>query len=444
MSDEWPRPDTHIIEGQASTQQLVFDRFELAVTSGEDKGKKAAFGQETVQVGSARANDMVLSDRTVSRFHLKIETSKETFTIVDLGSTNGTYLGGHRIEKAYLDEECVIEAGTSQLRFRPLGDRATVDLPNVDRMGSLIGGSPKMRQLYSLLERVAVSDMPVVIEGETGTGKELVARILHEQSHRNNEPIEVLDCGAIPDTLIEAELFGHVKGAFTGADRDRQGIFERAHGGTVFLDELGELKLSLQPKLLRVLETGEIRRVGDSRSVRVDVRVVAATHRSIGDLVNKNMFREDLYYRLAGCKVELPPLRERTADIPLLVDHFLRGLRHAGNKNVPKILDPDTLQSFMSYPWPGNVRQLKNAVERLAVMGSVELTGYHRDADRGLGVPSGGITQMALKDAKEAFERRYLEELMRKHDGDVRAAADAAQLHPKSLARLLRRYAIGR
>jgi DNA-binding NtrC family response regulator len=423
---------------------LVFDRFELSVASGPDRGKSGSFGQEVVQVGTARANDLVLTDPTVSRFHLKIETG-DRFAVIDLGSTNGTYLGGaYRIEKAYLDEECVLEVGKTELRFRPLGDRATVALPDADRMGDLIGASTKMRQLYALVEKVAASDMPVVIEGETGTGKELVARILHERSPRADEPFEVLDCGAIPDTLIEAELFGHVKGAFTGADRDRQGIFQRAHGGTVFLDELGELKLGLQPKLLRVLETGEIRRVGDSKSIRVDVRVVAATHRSIGGLVNKNMFREDLYYRLAGCKVGLPPLRDRTEDIPLLVDHFLRALRQGGNRSAPKVLDPDTLELFTSHPWPGNVRQLRNAVERLAVMGTVELTGYSRETERHLEVPSGGVSQMPLKDAKEAFERRYLEELMRKHRGDVRAAADTAQLHPKSLARLLRRYAIGR
>ena len=444
MTTEWPRPSTHVIEGMAGTQQLVFDRFELAVSSGPDKGTKHSFGQEVVQIGTARANDMVLSDRTVSRFHLKIETSGDTFTIVDVGSTNGTYLGGHRVEIAYLDEESLIEVGNSQVRFRPLGDQAKIDLPNRDRMGNLIGSSPKMRQLYSLLERVAASDMPVVIEGETGTGKELVARIIHEHSSRVGEALEVLDCGAIPDTLIEAELFGHVKGAFTGAERDRQGIFERAHGGTVFLDELGELKVSLQPKLLRVLETGEVRRVGDNRSIQIDVRVVAATHRSLGDLVNKNLFREDLYYRLAGCKVELPPLRDRPEDVPLLVDHFLRSVRLAGNRQVPKSLDPETLESFVSYPWPGNVRQLRNAVERLAVMGVVELTGYHKDASREFGMPEGGLTQMPLKEAKETFERRYLEELLRENKGDVRKAADAAQLHPKSLARLLRRYAIGR
>lgn len=443
MSD-WPRQVTHVVEGTPGQQQLVFNRFELSVVSGTDKGLKETFGQEVVQIGSARANDIVLTDRTVSRFHFKIESGDGLFTLTDLGSTNGTYLGGHRIQSAFLEDEALIDLGNSQLQFKPLGDQATVDLPDRDSMGGLSGASPKMRQLYSLLERIALADLPVVIEGETGTGKELVAHIIHDNSQRSDQPFEVLDCGAIPDTLIESELFGHVKGSFTGADRDRSGIFERAHGGTVFLDELGELKVGLQPKLLRVLEAGEIRRVGGSAAITIDVRVVAATHRSLHDLVNKNLFREDLYYRLAGCRVELPPLRDRTEDIPLLVDHFLRRLRKAGNRNVPKSLDEETISSFLSYPWPGNVRQLRNAVERIAIMGIVDLGGETTGLPRASDANASNATRMPLKEAKEAFERRYLEELMSRHKGEIRKAAEAAELHPKSLARLLRRYAIGR
>jgi DNA-binding NtrC family response regulator len=441
---EWPRQRTHVIEGLGDAQQLVFSKFELKVTGGPDKGAKHVFGQEVVQVGTARGNEVVLTDRTVSRFHLKVETSGGVYTLTDLGSTNGTYLAGHRIQSAYLDDETFIDLGNSRLRFKPLGDHITVDLPNRDRMGGLIGASPRMRQLYGVLGRIADSDLPVVIEGETGTGKELVAHIIHENSPRASQPFEVLDCGAIPDTLIESELFGHVRGAFTGAERERQGIFERAHGGTVFLDELGELKVSLQPKLLRVLETGEIRRVGGSNPIRVDVRVVAATHRSLRELVNRNQFREDLYYRLAGCKVELPPLRDRAEDIPLLVGHFLRALRRAGQRSVPAALDEDTMSSFTGYPWPGNVRQLRNAVERLAVMGAADLTGEQSGPRPTPGISMGAAIRMSLKDAKEAFERKYLEELMARHNGDVKKAAEFAEIHPKSLARLLRRYAIGR
>ncbi len=440
---DWPRPSTNVIEGPMRSP-VVYDRFELAVEGGGDQGLRCAFGQGVVQIGTAPVNDFVLTDRTVSRFHLTIETSEDTFRLVDLDSTNGTYLGGHRVKIAFLDQEALLELGATKLRFRPLGERATVDLPDRDRLGSLIGGSAKMREIYSLIERVAVAEIPVIIEGETGTGKELVARMIHDSSPRADQPFEVLDCGAIPDTLIEAELFGHVKGAFTGADRDRQGIFERADGGTVFIDELGELKRELQPKLLRVLETREVRRVGDGRAIKVDVRVVAATHRSLGELVNKNLFREDLYYRLAGCRIVLPPLRERVDDIPLLVEHFLRSLRLGGGKQPPTAVDAETMEMFASYAWPGNVRQLRNAVERLAVMGVVDLAGFANRPEVAPTPPSANGVTMPLKEAKDAFERRYLEELMRTHKGDLRSAADAAQLHPKSLARLLRRYALGR
>jgi DNA-binding NtrC family response regulator len=438
---DWPRRDTHVIPGTNGSDQLVFNRFELVVTKGPDQGLTHEFGQERVQIGTARTNDLVLTDRTVSRYHLKIETAGGTYTITDVGSTNGTYLGGYRVLSAYLDAETHVGVGNTELLFRPLGDQATVQLPAVDRMDNLIGASPRMRQLYALISRVASSDLPVIVEGETGTGKELVARLIHDNSPRADEPFEVLDCGAIPETLIESELFGHVRGAYTGADRDRQGIFERATGGTVFLDELGELKPDLQPKLLRVLEAHEVRRVGDNRSIPVDVRVLAATHRSLDDLVNKGLFREDLYYRLAGCKLELPPLRDRPQDIPLLADHFLKQLRLTGNKLAPRALDSETAQTFMKYAWPGNVRQLRNAVERLAIMGKVELGAGGGAGERR---PAGASPQTTMREAKETFERRYLEEILRAHDGDVTEAAAAAEIHPKSLARLLRRYAIDR
>ncbi|MBI5508863.1 MAG: sigma 54-dependent Fis family transcriptional regulator [Deltaproteobacteria bacterium] len=439
--DRWPRPNTDVILAPDAATDLVFHRFELSVVAGPDQGLAREFGQEQVQIGSSQANDLALSDRTVSRFHLVIETAGGTFTARDVGSTNGTTIAGLRVQQVFLDREALIELGNSRIRFRPSGDETTLELPHQDHLGGLTGASPKMRQLYALIARVATTDLPVIIEGETGTGKELVARILHDKSNRSAEPFEVLDCGAIPDTLIESELFGHVRGAFTGADRDRQGIFERADGGTVFLDELGELKPDLQPRLLRVLEAHEIRRVGDDRPTKVDVRVVAATHRSLAELVNRGLFREDLYYRLAGCRVELPPLRDRLTDIPLLAEQFLRELRDAGERRAPATLDVETLQSFMSYSWPGNIRQLRNAVERLAIMGRADLAEREprqapRDTDPEILLP--------MREARESFERRYLEDLLSRNAGDLNRAATAAEIHPKSLARLLRRYAIGR
>jgi DNA-binding NtrC family response regulator len=434
-------------------EELKYGRFEIAVVSGPDQGKVAEFGQEAVQIGSAKAVDFPLADPTISRFHLKIESNAGAFTVADLDSTNGTYLGGHRIKTAYLEGETLIELGNTKMRFRPLGDEARVTVPVRDRMGPLIGGSMKMRQLYQMVERVAKSDIPVIIEGETGTGKDLVARVVHHTSPRKDEPYEVLDCGSVPETLIQSELFGHVKGAFTGADRDREGIFERADGGTVFLDEIGELGIDMQPKLLRVLETNELKRVGGNDPIKIDVRVVCATHRSLRELVNKSKFREDLYYRLAGCKLEMPALRDRRQDIPLLVDQFLRDLREQGFEDVPEKLAPESLKVFMSRTWPGNIRQLKNAVKRVAVMGFDDApTGEYGDEATGpvtamtpvvtAVTSSGGI--VPIRDAREQFERQYLTELMAKHPGDLDAAAEVSGMHPKSLARLLRKYDLGR
>jgi DNA-binding NtrC family response regulator len=437
-----PRKTTEIRLDEPSAQ-LAYDRFDLIVVKGADAGKHQPFGQASVQVGTARANDFVLTDPTVSRFHLRIETRPGGVSVVDVGSTNGTFLGGFRVEVAHLVGESFIAIGNTTLRFFPSGDRTIVSLPNVDRFGSIIGRSSRMRDLYRTIERVAGSDISVIIEGETGTGKDLVARLLHDESVRATGPFEVLDCTAIPDSLAESELFGHVRGAFTGAERDRAGIFERAHTGTVFLDEIGDVKLELQPKLLRVLETGQLRRVGGNQPIGVDVRVIAATHRSLRQLVNSGGFREDLYYRLAGCKIDLPALRERAEDIPLLITHFLEALRRSGKRNVPEALDPETVRQLSIQPWPGNVRQLRHAVARAAIMGHSALTAEDPATPTPAG-PGSVDYGLPLRDAKDAFARRYLERLVERHQGDLRAAAQAADVHPKSLARLLRRYGLGR
>jgi DNA-binding NtrC family response regulator len=429
------------MRGITGPQSVSFDQFELSVARGVDVGLCRTFGQELVQVGTARSNDFVLRDPTVSRFHLKIETAGHNFTLVDADSTNGTYLGGFRFRTAFLEKEATITLGNTELRFTPLGRQAVVDLPARDQMGGILGGSPRMRELYTLVERAAGFNIPLIIEGETGTGKELVARTIHELSPRAAHPFEVLDCGALPDNLIESELFGHVKGAFTGADRERQGVFETADGGTVFLDELGELRANLQPKLLRVLETGEIKRVGGSTMHRVDVRIIGATHRSLSEMVNKNLFREDLYYRLAGHKIRVPPLRERREDIPQLAEHFLKLLRQGGNPSLPATLDDETLAAFADFPWPGNVRQLRRAVERVAMFGVMELTAPRRiEGDRDY--PGGDPSAMTLRAAREVFERRYLTNLMRRFAGDTKAAATASDMHPKSLLRLLRQHGL--
>ena len=442
---------TKIIEDLRTGNELVFDRFELKVVDGPDNGLSRTYGQEVVQIGTAQINDLVLADKTVSRFHIKIENKNNQFILTDVDSTNGTFIGRQRIRSVYLEDTTQIEVGGTKLRFKLLGDKTTFSLPERDFMGAIIGRSSQMRQLYVQLERIAKSEMPVIIEGETGTGKDLVAQVIHDHSDRKEEAFEVLDCAAIPDTLIESELFGHVKGAFTGADRDRPGIFERAHKGTVFLDEMGELKLEMQPKLLRVLETGQVRRVGGDTPIAVDVRVVAATHRSLRDMVNQAKFREDLFYRLAVCQIYMPALRERREDIPLLIEHFIKRFQAASKQAQPAEMDAATLEEFCNNMWPGNVRQLRNAVERYAVMGTSD---FNVRPQREFQTPNSAATpmefnntnyqNMPLKEAKEAFEKQYLDALIKRHHGNIQESAQIAELHPKSLARLLRRYTIGR
>lgn len=423
---------------KGGSDTLTFQRFALWVVAGPDKGAEADFGKDTVQVGASKAADFVLSDPTVSRFHLKIDTDGDRFLLIDVGSTNGTYLGSHRIREAHLTEETTINLGNTTIRFAPLSEAARVQLPTRVRMGPLLGKSRGMRKVYSLIERVAGSSMPVIIEGETGTGKELVARCIHQHSPRGDAPFEVLDCGAVPENLVQSELFGHVRGAFTGAEYNRPGLFERSDGGTVFLDEVGELKLDLQPQLLRVLENNEIRRIGDNKGKPVDVRVVCATHRSLRKLVNQGLFREDLYFRLAGCKIALPPLRERCEDVPLLIEHFLQLYCERSGQDAPVRLSEEMIASLSRRAWPGNVRELFASVHRLC-LGLEEAAG----SEEGLPEPTASSPNIVpLQQERERFERQYLRNLMARYPQDLNGAAEISGMHPKSLARLLRKYGI--
>jgi len=417
---------------------LVLPRFELVVEEGADAGQAQRFAQQTVQLGTARSNDFILSDATVSRFHARIDSREMGLVLRDLNSTNATRANGCRIREAILENDVELRLGNSLVRFRPLEETETVALQSEQRLGALIGGSVKMRHLFGLLRKVADSDLPVIVEGETGTGKELVAREIHNHSPRADKPFETLDCASIPENLIQSELFGHVRGAFTGADRDREGIFERAHGGTVFLDEIGDLRRDLQPQLLRILETGQLRRVGGNRPVKVDVRVVCATLMPLRRLVNQSEFREDLYYRLAGLHLEVPPLRERREDITLLAEHFLaeEGASDVGLSTFQR-------QALLRRPWAGNVRELRNVIRRAAIMGLDHLAD-HRETVSPAPASAPEFILQPMKDARESFERRYLEQLMARFPGEFDAAAEAADLHPKSLARLLRRLGVAK
>jgi transcriptional regulator with GAF, ATPase, and Fis domain len=305
-----------------------------------------------------------LSDAKVSGLHCEIRLDDRGYRLRDLDSTNGTFVGGIRINDVYIQPGAQIAVGSTRMKFEPLGESVELEISERDRLGGMLGRSVKMRELFARLEKLAATDTTVLITGETGVGKELAAECVHDLSPRAKGPFVVVDCGAIPPTLIESELFGHERGAFTGATASYAGAFERAHGGTVFLDELGELPLAMQPKLLRVLEAKEVRRVGGQKTINVDIRIVAATNRDLGVEVNRGRFREDLFYRLAVARIVVPPLRERKEDIPLLIEGILATT--PGGEGA--YIAAETIDLMMKHDWPGNVRELRNVIERAVLL----------------------------------------------------------------------------
>src|SRR5437868_6565614 len=337
------------------------------VTQVGGRAREHLFDKATVTIGAMEDNDLVVSDDTVSRYHCRIVQEDTAYLLVDLGSTNGTFINRVRIKEAYLKPGCTIGLGNSEVKFHAADEKVEILPSRKERLGRLVGRNVKMRELYTVLEKIAPTATTVVIKGETGTGKEVVAQTLHDLSPRASGPIMVFDCGAVPENLIESELFGHEKGSFTGAIMTRQGLFEMAHGGTLFLDELGELPIDLQPKLLRALEQREIRRVGSNKPIKVDVRIIAATNRNLEDEVRAGRFRQDLFYRLSVVRVFLPPLRERIEDIPLLVKQFLSDAQYNKKPDgTTKVsgFSRAAMDLMQAYAWPGNVRELVNTVER--------------------------------------------------------------------------------
>src|SRR6201990_2235426 len=357
------------------------------ITNVGGRAREHVFDKGTITIGAMEDNDLVVSDETVSRYHCKIEQTDTGYLLVDLGSTNGTFINRVRIKEAYLKPGCTIGLGNTEVKFHAADEKVEILPSRKEKLGRMVGRHLKMRELYAVLEKIAPTATTVVIEGETGTGKEVVAQTIHDLSPRSAAPIMVFDCGAVPKNLIESELFGHEKGSFTGAIMTRQGLFEMAHGSTLFLDELGELPPELQPKLLRALEQREIRRVGGTRSIKVDVRIIAATNRMLEEEVRSGRFRQDLFYRLSVVRLFLPPLRERTDDIPLLVESCLHDHAYTrlpdGNRKCSH-LAPEALELLQAYRWPGNVRELVNAVERAVrfASGDVILIDDVREAIR--------------------------------------------------------------
>ncbi|APR78230.1 Response regulator of zinc sigma-54-dependent two-component system [Minicystis rosea] len=395
-------------------------------------------------VGTSPACDLQLVDREVSRRHLALEPRGDRLRITDLGSTNGTEVDGVTVLDAWLRGGETIRIGGSRLRVDRHPEGANAPVPSASSFGRVLGASRAMRRLYPLCTKLARSDVAIVIEGETGTGKEVLAESLHDASSRAAAPFVVFDCAATAPALIEAELFGHEQGAFPGAIATRRGVFEQASGGTLLIDEIGDLDLPLQPKLLRALERGEIRRVGGEGWIKVDVRVIAATRRDLDRAVQEGRFRDDLFHRIAVGRVELPPLRDRIGDVVLLASHFWEQLGGAGE--VP----PRLLARWKEAPWPGNVRELRNAVARAVVLGGdgpatdidneeeplMQDRGSDLDRLADVAVRSGEPIAVARQRVIDAFEERYLERILAVHQGNVTHAAAAAGVARRHLQRL--------
>ncbi len=410
--------------------------FVLVVVDGPDKGTEFRIDgtqPSRVLIGQSSACEIRLSDRQVSRRHAAIDPTARGLRLTDLDSSNGTWVGELLVADVCLRGGEYVRLGQTTIHVALTEPLTKRPLTPAMRFGRLVGGSSEMRRLYPLCERLAKSDIPVVVEGETGTGKELLSEAIHEESARANGPFIVFDCTAVPATLLESHLFGHERGAFTGAVATRKGVFEQAHGGTLLIDEIGELDTALQSKLLRALERSEVQRVGAERFMRVDVRVIAATRRDLDREVQAGRFRDDLFYRLAVARIELPPLRRRKGDVTVLARHFWQQL---GGAKIP--MPADLLNRFEEYTWPGNVRELHNAVARHLALGdlapttglsatpasddSAEPTEAVILDEAVLKLPYPAARQRVL----EAFERRYIERVLAAHNGNVVRAAAAS------------------
>jgi transcriptional regulator with PAS, ATPase and Fis domain len=397
------------------------------------------FAAERMVIGADPKADLVIADTAMSKFHCEIRITDGAAVVRDLGSRNGTLVDRVPVIEAPLRDGAVLAVGRTQLRFNVGTRQVEIPLSTRDRFGRLLGRSAAMRATFAVLEAAAASDSTVLLQGESGTGKDLAAESLHSESARRDGPFVVVDCGAIPANLLEAELFGFEAGAFTGATAQRIGAFEAADGGTILLDEIGELGIDLQPKLLRAIESREVQRIGSTERLAIDVRIIAATNRNLREEVNARRFRSDLYFRLAVLVVTLPPLRARAADMPLLVDAILDDLRAGESAMASALRGGELLPELLRHGWPGNVRELRNYIESCVVR--QDRAGAAIAAEE----PAIDVAQ-PLRVVRERWvrhvERRYLEQLLVIHGNNVSAAARAAGIDRVHLHRLLARVGL--
>ena len=401
-------------------------------------GERVVVERRRLVVGRSRAADVVLAHPSVSGRHLEIRPGRTT-EARDLGSKNGTWMGARRVFHMAVLPGDVLRLGDCELRIERVED-LEVELAAEDQLGGMYGGSVVMRELFAEMRRIAPTELAVLVWGETGTGKDLAARAIHEYSARQGRPFVIVDCGALPASLAESLLFGHRKGAFTGASTDEAGYFEQAAGGTIFLDEIDALPLALQPKLLRALDRGEVARIGESFHRTVDVRVIAASQQDLMELVELGRFREDLYFRICQAVVELPPLRQRDEDAEILAIRMLRALVPDGRLE----LGQDALAAIRAYAWPGNVRELRNAIERVAVMAAAPFVAakdlpLHRGKVRGGSRIEDALRSGSYDAVHDAIDRELLPKVLEECDGNLSQAAERLGVTRKRLrSRMLR------
>jgi DNA-binding NtrC family response regulator len=439
--------DSTRLIGSFDTPELAVQSYQLEMTRGPQVGHAWELEDET-RIGKGGDNDIVIVDATVSRNHLVISLVRDGYRVKDLGSTNGTFLDNARVVEAYIRPGMELRVGEVALKLKAVHEGVSIEPSGESRFGALVGKSPPMRRIFALLQRVAPTDATILITGETGTGKGAAARAIHDASERAEKPLVTVDCGGISRNLIESELFGHEKGAFTGATHQRRGALEMCAGGTLFIDELDDLPLDVQPKLLRALDEREIVRVGATKPIKLDLRVVAATKKDLREEVSRGRFREDLYYRLSVVAFALPPLRERIEDIPLLAERFLEAA-----DSVWTSLPSSLRDRLMSHTYPGNVRELRNLLERATYLEGFEAVdpSVFPTEMRGSDSLNTEFRLMAdymkpFKEAKESlierFEREYLRRLMSRNNSKVARAAREAKIDRKYLYMLLSKHGL--
>jgi len=444
--------NTKVIRSGEQPVMLLLPKSKLMVIEATGDTHEFIVDKGTITIGGSDKSDLYLQDETVSRNHAEIVKTKEGYLLKDLESTNGTFVGGLKVKEAFLAPGAIIRVGKTRIKFVPQDEQLEIYPSKKSRFGDIIGKSLEVRKMFGILEKVAPTNVSVIVTGETGTGKELVARALHENSKRAKAPFIIFDCGAVAENLIESELFGHEKGSFTGATATRQGAFELADNGTIFLDEIGELSLDLQPKLLRALETGEVKRVGADRPKRVNVRIIAATNRNLKEEVKKGRFREDLFFRLSVVEVFLPSLRKRQEDIPLIINHFFElAKKENPDKHIDGFTD-EALKLMYDYQWPGNIRELRNCVERAysfcdgSQIDVRNMPDYIQERSAVTQSHPAMDPDLPFKEAKEkwieSFEKDYLVDCLRKNNGNISKTAKQAGIDRKSVQRLLKKYGL--